>query len=149
MSTQRREGRGTPTTGIGQWGLWHGSRVARCMDRTTGREWKLQAQPARNLPANTARRTAPLEVTAWLATNSLRTDQCTQQPTGFICVGSPPTIGMQPMSVFIAHPKSFSIDPPPAVIARIHSTLPHVAAARRSPTERYDGKRNLHFQHAA
>jgi hypothetical protein len=37
----------------------------------------------------------------------------------------------------------------PSCLTRLHPTLPQVPAGRRRWAERYDGKRNLHFQYAA
>jgi len=39
--------------------------------------------------------------------------------------------------------------PIPAGLSRIHSALPQFPARRACRTERYDGKRDLYFQHAA
>ncbi len=39
--------------------------------------------------------------------------------------------------------------PSPPGLARLHPTLPRVPAGRRRWAERYDGKGNLHLQHAA
>jgi hypothetical protein len=42
-----------------------------------------------------------------------------------------------------------SAHPLPAAASRLHPALPHVPAALSCRTERYDGKGNLHLQHAA
>ncbi len=44
---------------------------------------------------------------------------------------------------------SLSLIPSPSGLARLHPALPQFPAGKRRWTERYDGKGNLHLQHAA
>jgi hypothetical protein len=92
---------------------------------------------------------------AWLATNSLlsghrivqivllvRQDHC-HSSTLFgaglgAATGTPATHGASLRRILS-----------PSGFARIHPTLPQFPAGRRRRAERYDGKRDLYFQHAA
>ena len=138
MSTQRREDR---------------SRVARCKDRPgcSGREFPTFR--AETLHANAEGQTAPLEEPALAATNSLWMDRRNRQPYWLVCfafrLGWPPLGQADPQRRSIDRPLGSPPLPISAVFACLHSALPWVRSALRCPTERYDGKRNLYFQHAA
>ncbi len=93
------------------------------------------------------------EAPAWLATNSLRTDHPIEQlveQDG--CCGSPPLCGSGRHATTCTPAtlrSSLSHIPFLSGFARLHPTLPQGPAGRSRWTERYDGKRDLHFQHAA
>jgi hypothetical protein len=99
--------------------------------------------------------TAPLEEAlglpkAWLATKSLQSDYLFAQLATFveqdIRRGSPP-IGTTNASADFR--SSFPLAPLPSVLATVHPSLPNHPAGKCRWTERYDGKRDLYFQHAA
>jgi len=99
--------------------------------------------------------TAPLEETdrfpkARLATNSLQSDRLFAQLAPFveqdIRRGSPPIGTANPLADFRS---SFPLAPIPSVLATTHPSLPNHPAGKCRWTERYDGKRDLYFQHAA
>jgi len=143
MSTQRRDGRSAPTTVTGRRSMRHGSRLAHCKDRAI-RSKQADAFPPRwNFPALAFGRTAIA------ALDTLRQDHRRQQHVRPLCPGSPPFRQAAALEAsfdcLIGYPPISS----PAVFAPPHRTLPHEPAAFSSRTERYDGKRNLYFQHAA
>jgi hypothetical protein len=150
MSTQRRDGRWAPTTEIGRRSLRYRSRLAQGRDLANRSKqanavlptWSFSAPnafdrmvfPAAHLPAMAAR-------------NPLQQDTRNKQHVRPLCPGSPPlgrAAGFGPLRL-IGYPPI----PSPAVFARLHPTLPDVLAASGSRTERYDGKGNLYFKHAA
>jgi hypothetical protein len=103
-------------------------------------------------------RTAPMISTfwslfIWLATNSLLTDYQLPKLERFHRQRSSPAQGgpgdataVKPLATqrsSILHIPNF-----PAR-TRIHLSLPHAPAGQRRWAERYDGKRNLYFKHAA
>ena len=143
MNTQRREGSIRLAAKIGRLAALPGSRLLRKMERRSKSDISLSGLPARNLPAAAGDRTAPPAAPDWAATNSLHLDRRNQQPVCY-CFGSPP----------LAYRAARPADRPsvifhsPAVVSRFHPTLPWAPAAMRR-TERYDGKRDLYFQHAA
>jgi hypothetical protein len=63
--------------------------------------------------------------------------------------GSPPSLRAAARRALLKSSSGYPPDPSPAVFARIHPALPRVPSALRCRTERYDGKRDLHFQYAA
>jgi hypothetical protein len=171
MSTQRREDRAAPTTKIRWQGRRSDMRLASCADRAGSSENEFPTSLARSFPANAARRTAPPVTPAldpdpqpahqgcvagppgMAATNSLRSDHPNQQhawPVQLdIRFGSPPLWQPAARRPLRQLPSGAPPIPFPAVSARLHPTLPRVPAARSCWTERYDGKRDLHFKHAA
>lgn len=154
MSTQRRDGRSAPTTETGRRGMRHGSRLALCKD-LANRANRLGQANAESLkwdfPASAPSLTAYLPAVAAPGTlqHDTRSDARNGQPVRFFCPGSPPlkqTAARRPVfDRLIGYPPI----PTPAVFARVHPTLPHVPAALGCRTERYDGKGNLYFKHAA
>ena len=105
---------------------------------------------ARHAPANATVGTAPPH-SAWLATNSLQSDYRTTRlvrrelqrssppPGAGLCVGSSdPALG-----------PSLPHIPLPSGFACFHPSSPQAPTGRRRWAERYDGKRDLHLQHAA
>jgi hypothetical protein len=153
MSTQRREVRFTLAEKICRLGMRLGSWLAKRRDRVEGSENDFPSPSTRNFPASYASRTAPPETPDRVATNSLRLDQRNQQPIRLalldIRLGSPP-LGQASLrrSSGPCSPGFLPIHFP-AMTSRFHRTLPWAPAALCRRTERYDGKRNLHFQHAA
>ena len=86
-------------------------------------------------------------------TNSLRSDRRNRQRDRlvllFIRFGSPLPGQAAAWRPFLERLSGYPPIPSPVVFARLHPALPQVPAALRCRTERYDGKRDLHFQHAA
>jgi hypothetical protein len=138
MNTQRRDDR---------------SRVASCKDRLGSSGSEAPTYRVESLPANAPGQTAPLGAPALAATNSLRMDRANQQPIRLVCFafrpGSPPPRQAATQRPSFDRPLGSPPFPISAGYARFHSALPRVRSAFRCPTERYDGKRNLYFQHAA
>jgi len=89
------------------------------------------------------------------ATNSLHLDSCTSRYFELFAQeirrGSPPiweachTVA----SLTASRRSSLPLIPHPSALDSFHPALPQFPAANRSRTERYDGKRDLYFQHAA
>jgi hypothetical protein len=140
MSTQRRENRWRPV---------------RCMDRATTPGHSSPAFFARYVHARADGGTAPPASPAWLATNSLQSDRRTTQIVRLVRLnirrGSPPpgAGNCAAAATFVSFRSSFPLIPSPSGFACFHPTLPQVPAAMSCWTERYDGKRDLHLQHAA
>ena len=90
-----------------------------------------------------------------LATNSLqlghRTIQLVRQDFRRIPHCSPPTraAGKGTTGTPATRRSSLPLSPAPSVLERLHPPLPHNPAGQCRWTERYDGKRDLHFQYAA
>jgi hypothetical protein len=172
MSTQRRGDRANPATMICCEGRRSYLRLAICADRAGSLGSEFPTSPARGVPADAACRTAPPFVTAlgptpqqahrqgcvagtprMAATNSLRSKHLNQLYAWHVQMnirfGSPPlrqAAARRPLRQL-----SSGVTPIPfsAVSARLHPTLPRDPAAKSRWTERYDGKRDLHFKHAA
>ena len=147
MSTQRRDDRTTSATETSCWGFRSHSRHASCKDRVGS-----LAPRSRNLLAMAAGRTAPLVTPAMSATNSLPSDDRNQQPVRLLQRGSPPHRQAAAPGPPRLHRFGYPPIPSPALFAHIHPALPCVRLVRRGGrcrTERYDGKRNLYFQHTA
>ena len=137
MSTQRRENRWQRTG---------------CTKRAAALEKSSPAPIVQQIRALATVGTAPPRFGARLATNSLYLDY------RFVSVvrqdvrrGSPPfgagrrTKTSSPTT----HGSSLRHIPAPSGTARLHLTLSQDPAAYRRRAERYDGKRDLYFQHAA
>jgi hypothetical protein len=139
MSTQRRESRWRP---IG------------CMDCADKLGLSSSAPLAWHSHAHASGGTAPPEVSARLATNSLQSDRQNSQLVRLVTMeirrGSPPPgAGSRAHKLLGLRLKGLPPIPSPSGLARLHPSLPRVPAALSSRTERYDGKRDLHLQHAA
>ena len=137
MSTQRRENRWQRTG---------------CTKRPAALEKSSPAPIVQQVRALAKVGTAPPSFGARLATNSLYLD------SRFVPVvrqdlrrGSPPFgAGRRTKSSSpTAHGSSLRHIPTPSGTARLHLTLSQDPAAYRHRAERYDGKRDLYFQHAA
>ena len=97
----------------------------------------------------------------WLATNSLLSDYRTKQLVRFVrivqqdirssSVSSPPLRAGDRANFGTPATQRSSLShlPFPSGFARLHPTSPQFPAGSRRRAERYDGKGNLHFQHAA
>ena len=150
MSTQRRDGRSAPTTEAGRRGTRHGSRLAHCKDlqnranrlghaNADSLTWDIPASASRQMPAMAAPSTLQQDT---------RCDISKQQPVRSFWPGSPPVRQAAALETFFDRLIGYPPTPSPAVFALFHPTLPHVSAAFRRRTERYDGKGNLYLQHA-
>ena len=153
MSTQRREARTTLAAKICRLGMRLGSWLRKRRDGVEGSENDSPRPSTQNFPAVAASRTVPPEIPDRVTTNSLRSDQRNQQLARLapldIRLGSPPLgRALSQRSSGRCSPDSTPIHFP-AVSSRFHRALPWAPAALSCRTERYDGKRNLHFQHAA
>ena len=161
MSKQKRENRTTPATKTCRRGLRYHLQHVSCTERAGARDDSSPAHIARFVCAVAGGGTAPLWSTfwsaiAWLATKFLQSDYLIRQLVRPVLKadrrGSPPpwvrlraALGKQ------ASPRS-SIPhiPYPSGFARIHLPLPPQAPdGLRRRAERYDGKRDMYFQHAA
>jgi len=141
MSTQRRANR-MRTTG--------------CMDGAESVELLSSVFSAQFDHAHARGGTAPVGFFPnWLATNSLQSDYRNTQLVRLVSFdirrGSPPPgAGCQAAAVTLkSFGSSTSHIPSLSGLARLRHSLPQVPAAKGSWTERYDGKRDLHLQHAA
>jgi hypothetical protein len=170
MSTQRRENRWQRTSctlGAGA------SRVPG--DRSASPGWRVSghATPAPIAQYDRAYAnggTAPPRTSAWLATNSLQSDRRTiklVKPVRFVPLvplvpffsrdirhsshSSPPSgAALRAATGTLAtHRSSLPHIPSSSGFVCLHPTLPRFPAGKRRWTERYDGKRDLHLQHAA
>jgi hypothetical protein len=152
--SSRRDHQGAATlhecwTGLQHSGFAVGSRLAQDKDLANRSKQAKAVLVMRSFPAPNAsdRMVCPAsQLPAMAARNPLQQDTRNQQHVWSFCPGSPPlgrAAGSRPLRL-IGYPPI-----PPAVFARLHPTLPDVLAASRSRTERYDGKGNLYFKHAA
>jgi hypothetical protein len=151
MSTQRRESHSATTT-EDCWrealrGWWSSSDTACAENRE-------QLEVARTALQSSSPATV---VTAphWEATNSLQLDSCTSRHVALVAPeirrGSLPIweLGRTISTPAASRRSSLPLIPHPPVLENLHPALPQFPAARGSRTERYDGKRDLHFEHAA
>lgn len=94
-----------------------------------------------------------VEAPEWVAANSPRSDRRNLQSIRLVVLlvrhGSPPLRQAAKRRPVLKRSSGDSLNSSPAVLARLHPSLPRVPAALHCRTERYDGKRDLHFQHAA
>jgi hypothetical protein len=158
MSTQRRNGRSVPPTDTGRWKLRHGSRLAHDQDRANRahRSGHAKARQANavplswNFPAYVFQQAVwPVFSLAMAVRAALRQDDRNQQRVRHLCPALPPLRQAAAHRPILDRRTGYPPTHFPAVFALLHSTLPQGPAAFCCRTERYDGKRNLHFQHAA
>ena len=154
MSTQRRDIRSAPTTETGRLSTRHGSRLALCKNLANRANQLGQANavlPSRVFPAFASGQTAYLPAKATRSTlqQDTRSDTRNQQSVRSFGLASPPVWQAAGLEAFCDRPIGYLPLPSPAFFARVHPTLPHVPAAFSCRTERYDGKGNLYFKHAA
>jgi hypothetical protein len=151
MSTQRRESRWQRTS---------------CTERAGPLGKAIPGPIARNGRARASGGTAPPGISAfhpsdeslssgfpaWLATNSLQSGyRIVQLVRQDLRLGSPPFGAGRgaETGTSATHGSSLPHIPSPSGFERLHPTWPQVPAGRRRRAERYDGKRDLHLQHAA
>ena len=151
MSTQRRESHSTPPAEYCRSGALRGWRSL--SDTACAENFEqLEVAPTALQSSGFAKAlTAP----QWEATNSLQLDSCTSR---YVQVIQPETRreasqirdANRTISGKIANRRSsLPLIPLPSVLTSLHPASPQFPAARGSRTERYDGKRDLHLQHAA
>jgi hypothetical protein len=157
MSTQKRESRwqrknSTERMGVLGGQFWSRGRTIRNDPRPT--------HVARFVCAVANGQTAPLvsilwSAFAWMATKFLRSDHLLGQLVRPVLQadrrGAPtPRVRSRAALSTQASPRSsLPHIPYPSGSARLHPTLPHAPAGYRRRAERYDGKRDMYFQHAA
>ena len=104
-------------------------------------------------PQKAQRQGCVAELPRMAATDSLQSDHRNQHrawPVQLdIHLGWPPLKQAAARRPLRNIPSGVPLVPIPAVTARLHPALPWDPAALSCRTERYDGKRDLHFQHAA
>jgi hypothetical protein len=158
MSTQRRENRSTPATKTYRRGFRYRWQRTSCTGRARTLGTVFLTPGARHGCAIANGGTAPPEFPARLATDSLHSGYRIVQPVRFVQIvgqdfrhGSPP-FGAGPgrsTGTPAIHGSSPPHIPFPSGLVSLHPALPQVPAGRRRWAERYDGKGNLHLQHAA
>jgi hypothetical protein len=151
MSTQRRESPSAQTTEY-CWnrvpGDWRRLSDTACAENSEQLE---VARAALQSSSSANDRTAP----HWEATNSLQLDSRISRHFELVAQeirrGSPSDWkACRPVTKLTGSRRSsLPLYPHPPVLEHFHLALPQFPAADRSRTERYDGKRDLHFQHAA
>jgi len=167
MSTQRREYRYAPATKTSRRGSRCRSKRIHCTERARESELRSSALDTHFGRARACGKTARPETPATfhpsdqdlspgapvrLATKSLQTDHPLEKLVWQDNrLGSPPPVnGNRAATGTPATPRSsLSHILIPSGFTHIHSTLPQVPAGFSRWAERYDGKRDLHFQHAA
>ena len=91
----------------------------------------------------------------WLATNSLQLGhlnrQLVREDLRRRPHSPPPTWAARNATIGTPATRrsSLPLTPSPSVLERLHPSLPIIPAGKCRWTERYDGKRDLYFQHAA
>jgi hypothetical protein len=165
MSTQKRENRYRPATETCRMGprfRWH--RLI-CTERAGGRGTIVPTPFARYSCAGSSGGTAPLLTAFWsfwvrLATIFLHADKSNGQRVrpAFPAerTASPPPLGASRPQFWhgargasVSPRSSLPPIPFPSGPACLHLTLPQSPAAYQRRAERYDGKRDLYFLHAA
>jgi hypothetical protein len=166
MSTQRRASHSTPSTKTYRQGPRNGLRPTGCMEGERSLELSnsgllvsallVSAFSAQIDHADSSGGTAPRGLRRKLtSTESLQSDYRNTRLVRLVSLnirpGSPPTrAGHRAAAVTL---KSFGFSfphiPSSSCLARFHLSLPRVLAALRRRSERYDGKRDMYFQHAA
>jgi hypothetical protein len=170
MSTQRRAIRSTSAAEICRQGVRNRWQRPSCTEWTGALRLEGLAPVASHDRASASDRTATPHHAERLATKSLQSGYRIVQLVQFVLrillvqfvqfvqfvshqddrIGSPPAgAERQTISVRSAnHGLSPRQIPFPSGLARFHPTLPRVPAGRRRWAERYDGKGNMHIQHA-
>jgi hypothetical protein len=155
MSTQRREERFSLATKVSRLGARLRSWCARWKNRAVGVGDESQSCSARDPEANAKRPTAQPESPALVAKKSLQMDLRRQETAKHVQLSLSIRLGSPHMNLAALHGPSYERSqgsPPvhlPACGSRFHRSRPWAPAALRRWTERYDGKRDLHFKHAA
>ena len=161
MSTQRRASRSTPSTKTNRWESRDGLRPTGCMEGEDGLELSssgllVSAFSAQIDHADAGGGRAPRGLRrALTSTNSLQSDYRNTRPVRLVSLNirpiSPPARAAQGAAAATLKSFGSSFQPIPSSsgFARLHPSLPRVPAALRRRSERYDGKRDMYFQHAA
>jgi hypothetical protein len=160
MSTQKRENRASPATKIRRRAVRCRWQRIKCTERARGKALPSPAHFARYVRAVAGGRTAPLlsilwSTWAWLATQFLQPDHHFGQLVRPVLKADhrgsqPPGVSNRAALGTQASPRSsLPHIPDPSGLARLHLPLPQVPAGYHRRAERYDGKRDMYFQHAA
>lgn len=156
MSKQRRENRDTPATKTCREESRYRTQPLGCMERAQDFGETSPILIAQFGHACARGETAwPGVFPAMLATNSLQRDYRNTPLVRLVSVQmrlgwAPPGSGAEATAATLkSFGSSTSHIPSSSGPARLHRTLPRVPAAIGSRTERYDGKGNLYFEHAA
>ena len=157
MSTQKRENRWQRKSCTERTGVLGGQSWSR--GRTAGNDFR-PTHVARFASVIASGQTAPLvsilwSAFAWLATKFLPSDHHLGQLVRPVLKAdrrgsAPPRVPNRAALGTQASPRSsLPHIPYPSGSPRLHPTLPHAPAGHRRRAERYDGKRDMYFQHAA
>jgi hypothetical protein len=157
MSTQKRESRWQRKSCTERTGVFGGQSWSQ--GRTTGNDPR-PTHVARFASAIANGQTAPLvsilwSAFAWMATKFLRSDHLLGQLVRPVLKAdrrgsAPPRVPNRAALGTHASPRSsLPYLPYPSGSPGFHPTLPHAPAGWRRRAERYDGKRDMYFQHAA
>ena len=166
MSTQRRASLSTPSTKTYRWESRGGLRPTGCMEGEgslelaspglLGSALLVSAFSAQIDHADAGGGRAPRGLRrALTSTNSLQSDYRNTRPVRLVSLNirpvSPPARAGQGAAAATLKFFGSSFPPIPSSsgFARLHPSLPRVPAALRRRSERYDGKRDMYFQHAA
>ena len=97
--------------------------------------------------------TAPPEGQAWMATKPLQSDHRKGKRAFAVRLNASPGSPLLEARRFFGTPESPRFSPPPIELSsaplRFHPALPEIPAGISCWAERYDGKRDMHLQHAA
>jgi hypothetical protein len=158
MSAQRRESHPIPTMKIDSWASRNRWQRRSCTRSAKVSGHVSPAPVALHRCAFATAGTAPRSAPNWAVTDSLQSDHSYLNfvtPASFfqqsIRHGSPPPgVGFPAASGTLTTRRlSLPFIPSPSGFADFHPALPQFPALNRRWTERYDGKRDMHFQHAA
>ncbi len=166
MSTQKRANRTTPATTTCRPGPRFRRQRMSCTERARAWGRILSTRFARFGCAGAGGGTAPLlliiiwSIWAWLATKFLQADLLIGQLVRLVLsaerTGSPPPLGarrrlnrLAAIGTPVSPRSSLPPIPFPSGFTPLHLTLPQAPDADQRRAERYDGKRDLYFLHAA
>ncbi len=167
MSTQRRESRSSPARMTDRRDARIPARRTPCTRLVGAQELFGSAPTTVQGPVHVSGGTAPPVIPARfrpsdedpspgapeLATNSLQSDYRRIEFVQPVCImrGLPPPAALRRQDAAVPAINGSSLPPIPfpSGLARLHPTLPQFPAGKHRRAERYDGKRDLHFQHAA
>ena len=155
MSTQRRENGSTPVTKNCSWGPRNRWQRMSCTDGASELSLVWLALVAWFARVTARVGTARPHTAEWLATNSLHSDYHTTQLVGQDfrrpSCSSPPIRAARSATVGTPATRRSSLPliPSPSALVSVYPSLPHHPAGQCRWMERYDGKRDLHLQHAA
>jgi len=162
MSTQKRASRSSRSADCGGEN-WRRRQRTSCTERAGVRGSLVPPSLARFGCADAGGVTAPLlsilwSIGAWVATKFLHVDSPTRHRVRLVlkaeCKVSPPPFGahrprLGDLGVPVFPRSSLPPIPFPTGLTRLHWTLPQAPDAHQRRAERYDGKRDLYFLHAA